>query len=285
MKNNEIHIRDPYILVHEGKYYMYGTRGPTGWGLADGFDVYCGYDLENWDGPHEVFHAPPGFWADRNYWAPEVHEYCGKYYMLASFKAEGVCRGTQILKADSPLGPFMPWSDGPVTPGDWECLDGTLYVENGTPYMVFCHEWVQIKDGAICSVMLSGDLKQAVGEPKTLFNASEAPWCKSHNDSADYVTDGPFMYISESGELLMIWSSFSNGGYTMAASRSSTGSLNSKYTHDVTPIFKKDGGHGMIFKGLDGKLYITLHTPNNTPEERPRFYNLLDKNGILSIRP
>ena len=23
--------------------------------------------------------------------------------------------------------PFVPLSDGPVTPADWECLDGTLY--------------------------------------------------------------------------------------------------------------------------------------------------------------
>lgn len=38
------------------------------------------------------------------------------------------CRGTQILRADKPEGPFVPLSDGPVTPADWECLDGTLYV-------------------------------------------------------------------------------------------------------------------------------------------------------------
>lgn len=23
-----INIRDPFVLVHEGKYYLYGTRGP-----------------------------------------------------------------------------------------------------------------------------------------------------------------------------------------------------------------------------------------------------------------
>ena len=51
--------------------------------------------------------------------------------MFASFKAAGVCRGTQILVADHPKGPFVPHSDGPVTPRDWECLDGTLYVDPG----------------------------------------------------------------------------------------------------------------------------------------------------------
>ena len=28
IKREEINIRDPFVLVHEGKYYMYGTRGP-----------------------------------------------------------------------------------------------------------------------------------------------------------------------------------------------------------------------------------------------------------------
>jgi hypothetical protein len=26
-------------------------------------------------------------------------------------------------------------------------LDGTLWVEDGVPYMIFCHEWIQITDG------------------------------------------------------------------------------------------------------------------------------------------
>ena len=34
MKTGEIHIRDPFVLVHGGKYYLYGTRGATCWGMA-----------------------------------------------------------------------------------------------------------------------------------------------------------------------------------------------------------------------------------------------------------
>jgi len=134
MKNSEINIRDPFVLAFEGKYYMYGTRGATCWGPATGFDVYVGTDLENWSDPIEIFHTPEGFWADRNYWAPEVHYYKENFYLFATFKAEGQCRGTQILKSASPIGPFKIHSEGPVTPRDWECLDGTLYIDkNGTP--------------------------------------------------------------------------------------------------------------------------------------------------------
>ena len=93
MNRNEINIRDPFVLVHEGKYYLYGTRGATCWGPADGFDVYVGDDLEHWDGPVECFHNDGTFWADRNYWAPEVYFYQGAFYMFASFKNAEVSRG------------------------------------------------------------------------------------------------------------------------------------------------------------------------------------------------
>ena len=29
MKTEEVNIRDPYILLHEGVYYLYGTRSAT----------------------------------------------------------------------------------------------------------------------------------------------------------------------------------------------------------------------------------------------------------------
>ena len=63
MKCNEINIRDPYVLLYDGKYYMYGTRSETAFvGEAYGFDVYVSSDLENWSEPYEVFHRPKNFW-------------------------------------------------------------------------------------------------------------------------------------------------------------------------------------------------------------------------------
>jgi len=63
MKREEINIRDPFVLTRNGQYYLYGTRGTTCWGPADGFDVYVSRDLENWDGPFECFHNDGTFWA------------------------------------------------------------------------------------------------------------------------------------------------------------------------------------------------------------------------------
>ena len=47
MNREKVNIRDPYILLHEGIYYLYGTRSATCWGEADGFDCYKSEDLEN----------------------------------------------------------------------------------------------------------------------------------------------------------------------------------------------------------------------------------------------
>lgn len=284
MKTGEIHIRDPFVLVHEGKYYLYGTRGATCWGMASGFDVYVGEDLEHWDGPRACFENDGGFWADRNYWAPEVHEWNGAFYMFASFMAEGVNRGTAILRADSPMGPFVPHSDGPVTPRDWMCLDGTFYVDRaGRPWMVFCHEWVQVGDGEVCAMPLTDDLRAAAGKPRLLWRASEAEWSRDsvyQDGTVGRVTDGPFLWRTQDGALLCLWASFSEGGYTEGVAVSDNGEIDGRFVQDE-PLFERDGGHGMVFRALDGQLYLTLHSPNRHPDERPRFYPIRENGGRL----
>ena len=41
----------------------------------------------------------------------------------------------------------------------------------------------------------------------------------------------------------------------------------------------------MIFRTPDGQLYLTLHSPNKTPEERPKFYPLIERGGQLVRLP
>lgn len=284
MKSNEINIRDPFVLVHDGKYYLYGTRGATCWGPADGFDVYVSEDLEEWSAPHACFQNDGSFWADRDYWAPEVHEWRGAFYLFASFKNESVHRGTAILRADSPIGPFVPHSHGCVTPPEWECLDGTFYVsKSGKPYMVFCHEWVQVGDGEMLAVELSEDLHMAVGEPKLLFRASDAAWGRAVQHSSGvkgYVTDGPFLWRMSDGTLLCLWASFSEHGYTEGVAVSDNGEIDGRFAQ-AEPLFMQDGGHGMVFRAMDGQLYMTLHSPNIHLQERPVFYALNENSSRL----
>lgn len=284
MKSEDINLRDPFVLVSGGKYYLYGTRGETCWGPADGFDVYVSEDRREWEGPFPCFQNDGTFWADRNYWAPEVHPWRGGFYMFASFKAEGVCWGTAILRADSPLGPFAPHSDGPVTPRDWECLDGTFYADKkGNPWIVFCHEWVQAGDGEMWAAPLSGDLKRTEGEKRLLFRASDAPWCKRARHSSGvegYVTDGPFLWRTGDGALLCLWAGLSEQGYTQAVAASASGEIEGPFVQEP-PLFERDGGHGMVFRATDGRLYLTLHSTNTHLLERPCFFPVAEKGGRL----
>ncbi len=287
LTNNDIHIRDPFVLpvALEQTYYLYGTRGSESWTTAaSGIDYYTSRDLEQWDGPFAAFRPPAGFWADRNFWAPEVHEYRGHFYMFLSLKAEGLCRGTQILAADSPRGPFVPLSDRPVTPPNWECLDGTLFVDAADqPWMVFCHEWVQVGDGEICAVRLTPNLSAALGEPQLLFRASAAPWAHELNSNGrrGYVTDGPWLHRLASGELLMLWSSFANGDYTIGAARSADAAIPGPWEHLPEPVYRGDGGHCMVFRDFAAQLKLAYHRPNLHPSERPYFVDVREIGSSL----
>lgn len=289
LKTSDIHLRDPFVLPVEAerKYYLYGTTGAHAWTeSAAGFDYYTSPDLERWQGPFPAFRPPAGFWADRNFWAPEVHVYRGAWYLFASFKAEGVRRGTQILAADGLQGPFVPISDGPVTPREWECLDGTLFVDaHGGPWMVFCHEWVQVGDGEICALRLSDDLALASEEPRLLFRASEAPWAQpiSSKGRHGYVTDGPWLHRLASGALIMLWSSFGAGGYTIGQARSASGDISGPWQQLPEPLYAGDGGHCMVFRAFDGGLRLAFHRPNQSPGERPQFILLRETASSLEI--
>lgn len=282
MKLSDIRLRDPFVFADpESKtYYLYGTSDTDPWfGKGEGFRVWNSTDLENWYGGNFAFVPPENFWSKQNYWAPEVHFYCGEYYMLATFGSSDGWRGVQILKSEALTGPFVPITDLPVTPGDWACLDGTLWIENDKPWLIFSHEWTQIHDGAICCMELSKDLKTAIGSPSVLFHASEAPWSVEGTgdvitmEGHNYVTDGPFLF-KDDGKLKMLWSSYSAQGYAMGIAVSKSGRIIGPWEHAANPIYGKDGGHGMTFTTFDGKRKLAIHSPNTTPNERPVFLNI-----------
>lgn len=277
----DINIRDPFVMPYEGKYYMYGTRGETAWTVAKGLDVYVSDDLTDWSGPHECFRVPENFWANKEVWAPEVHEYKGSFYMFVSFFSQERSRATQILKSDSPMGPFLPFTDDAITPVGWTCLDGTFYLsKSGDPYIVFCREWCQVTDGEIHAMKLTPDLATAADEPILLFKASEPYWADKERET--FITDGPFMYRTKSGELLMIWSTFTQKGYIQAIARSDNGEIDGKWIHEA-PLFEGNGGHGMIFESFEGRKYLILHSPNENPLERPVMFEIGEENNTIKL--
>ena len=296
LTQEDFFIRDPYVLADNGVYYMYGTR-------YDGsFDVFTSTDLMVWEKQGQCFVPEGDFWGGTtNFWAPEVYKYTYNgetaYYMFATFLSnetiakdeslnmsydnEGV-RGTAVLKAESPLGPFKEYSDGALTLEAHDCLDGTLYVdEDGTPYMIYAHEHTcgachngNVRVGEMNYVQLSEDLKTTIGEHKEWFSAADYKGDYKWNgetlkDGGTFLTDGPFVYnigtqkyllwttseLNKDGSYIQLAISFSTIGDVTGAGVETNSSV--LYGSD-TP-----GGHAMIFTGFDEQTYMILHTPNS----------------------
>ena len=297
-KTEEIYIRDPFVLVDQehGCYYLYRSAYRDAFGNSDdnigSVEVFKSTDLQNWEGPETVLNLPPDNWITGKIWAPEVHKYKGKYYIFATINTDlkwkgsqnmgcdYTFRGTQVFWSKSPEGPFQAFDRVPYTPQDQMCLDGTFWVEDGQPWMVYCHEWVEAVDGEMVAVKLKKDLSGTEGRPLRLFCASAAPWVAGDM----LVTDGPFLYRTKNGRLLMIWSSIGRDGYTLGMSESTTGKVTGPWKHPDKTLFTEDGGHGMIFRALDGKLYLTLHAPNHDDLERAHFFELEDTGDDLVIK-
>jgi hypothetical protein len=186
-----------------------------------------------------------------------------------------------VLVAESPLGPFRPFHNHAHTPTDVMALDGTLWVEKGVPYMVYCHEWVQIEDGAVELVRLKPDLSAIDGDAVTLFKGSDAPWTFPGRDR--YVTDGPFLYRTQAGKLLMLWSTFGWRGYMTLVAASESGSVHGPWVQQPRPLFTQDGGHAMVFTRFDGTPMVVLHHSNRSPNERALPFALEDDGETLAI--
>jgi beta-xylosidase len=306
-------LHDPWILAQADSktYYLYtgGRTNVTGTNRS-GTVTYTSKNLRDWEGPHFVFVIPDGMWADpaQGAWAPEVHFYKGKYYLFvtlhnlarvidrpdestrtgdrpANVWTTTHMRGTIIAAADSPAGPFVPLKmDGPVPPADFMTLDGTFYVQDGVPWMVYAHEWLQKIDGTMEAVPLAADLSQAAGDPIFLFKGSDAPWLDAHMTPSkaqnSYVTDGPELYRTKTGQLLMLWSSYDRGSYMETLARSESGKIAGPWKQ-LDPLVGNDSGHGMLFTTFDGQLTMVLHQPFRNA--RARIFDMEDEGDNLKV--
>ncbi|HEY4245677.1 MAG TPA: glycoside hydrolase family 43 protein [Lacunisphaera sp.] len=276
-----------YYLVSAGRHGPNGRRTVV---------EYTSKDLATWNGPRVIFEIPENFWTQRGIWAPELHDYKGKFYLFLTFDSDQkfpeqwrnwlprVKRGSQILVGDSPTGPFKPFVNHSTLPEDMMTLDGTLWIEDGVPYMVFCHEWVQIKDGTVECVRLKDDLSATDGEPFRLFNGSDAVWSKKSDLYGCHVTDGPYLYRTKTGRLIMLWSSGGATGYTTGLAYSESGKLAGPWKQQAEPVFAADGGHPMLFRRFDGQLMMILHQPNEVPDERARIFEMEDTGDSIRIK-
>jgi hypothetical protein len=81
----------------------------------------------------------------------------------------------------------------------------------------------------------------------------------------------------------MIWSNVIKGsGYCVLVRSSPSGKIAGPWTKDEI-LYGKDGGHGMVFRDIAGRLCLTIHQPNSSPDERMRIFELKDDGMRLSL--
>ena len=294
MNRKDIRVRDPYILVEGGVYYLYSTTGS-----ADGKTVvvYQSFDLEEWDAPTVVYTLSTDTWKQTELWAPEVHAYRGRYYLFLSIKGKNGLRGTEISVSDTPMGPFLPIADRAATPLDKSCIDGTLFVDGGTPYIVYSRDWpdhfVPEKDayvGQICAVALSEDLTTPVGEPFCLFESTDCPYSAktpsfTHWEGKNvlrYGSDAPFINRLSDGRLFLTWSPFPGNNYVVLGAVADD--LRGPWMHLDPPLFDANGGHAMFFTDFDGTKKMCIHHPERHMEERAKIMTVAERDGCLIVR-
>ena len=101
---------DPFIFKDkDGTYYLYATNSND-----YGFRTYSSKNLVEWTAEGYCL-VEEDVYVDTSidggdlydFWAPEITEYNGQYYMVFSFKSEvGQKNRLNIAVADSPKGPF-----------------------------------------------------------------------------------------------------------------------------------------------------------------------------------
>lgn len=207
-----VEFGDPYVLHVKGdKYYMYGTGGDA----KNGFAAYSSPDLVNWKNEGQVYFAGnEKGWSDSTaewggaYWAPEVYEKDGRFYMFYSAQwkenpgndVENFRIGVAV--ADKPTGPFIDLNTRPVFDPGYPVIDANvLFDDNGKAYLYYsrcCYkhpvksevaDWAkkkgwfdEIEESWVYGVELKPDFTGVVGEPVLLLR----PPVKMDNKQAEW---------------------------------------------------------------------------------------------------
>lgn len=289
---DSIRMSDPFVLADKATktYYMTGTGGV----------LWKSKDLATWSGPYRVVETEGVDWMGPRpmIWAAEIHQYGGKYYYFATFTNRDVAidtvannvierRACHVLVSDAPDGPYRPISSANYLPANEPTLDGTLWVDkDGVPYMVFCHEWLQTRNGTIEKVALTSDLSETTGERTVLFRASDSPWSRENTDDGsdrpNMVTDGPWLFRTKKGRLGMLWSSWIHDVYAQGVAYSASGTLAGPWIQEPQPLTPPNYGHGMLFRTFDGRTLMSVHShvqhAQDKVERRPHFF-IVDDTG------
>jgi beta-xylosidase len=258
---------DPYVMVHDSTYYLYGTN------IGNGFDVYYSNDLIHWKRSAAALTCADSY-GDHYFWAPEVYyvESKKKFYMFYSSE-EHIC----VVTSDNPLGPFKQEVKKPIR--QEKGIDTSVFFDDdGKAYLYF----VRFTDGnVIWCAELNDDLQSIKEETLTQCVKAEEPW----EMILPKVVEGPSV-IKKDGIYYLLYSA--NGytsqdyavGYAM-----STSPMGPWKKYEGNPVLhRKDGlygvGHGAPFVDLQGNMRYVFHAHKSEDKVHPRSSYITD----ISIR-
>jgi beta-xylosidase len=194
----QVQFGDPYVLFTNGRYYMYGTGGNA----KKGFAAYSSTDLVSWKDEGQVyFHDNKNGWSDPNtawegaYWAPEVYEVKGKFYLFYSAQwKENPTKAVEnfrigVAVADKPTGPFTDLMNRPIFDPGYPIIDANVFFDtDGKAYLYYSRcaykhpvksevaKWAkdkgwfqEIEESWVYGVELQPDFSGVVGEPVLLL--------------------------------------------------------------------------------------------------------------------
>lgn len=286
-----VQFGDPFILAaSDGKYYMYGTTE----GLA-GFKTYSSSDMVDWKDEGPVYiGATPESWTVDCFWAPEVYERDGKYYLWysANWKHNPTNEGENfkigVAVADNPKGPFKEMNGGPVFDPGYPIIDANLYYddENGKVYLYYsrcCYknpvqsevaDWAkqqgwydEIEESWVYGVELKPDYSGVIGEPVLLLRPpvsmadKQAEW-ESRSVTSKEVnrrwTEGSFLFKKNDTYYIMYSANFFGGANYAVGYATSKSPLGPFVKADNNPVLQKNIEQGGIVTGTGHNMVLSL---------------------------
>ena len=260
---------DPSV-IRVGKEY-WATATTSEW--APLFPLLRSRDLVNWEMTGSVFQKRPA-WSVGNYWAPEISEYKGRYYVYYVGRLKDGPLSIAVATATHPSGPYKDHgvligqpagSIDPVTVVDQNDERYLLWKEDGNSRKQPTPIWAQ---------RLSEDGTKLLGEMKELFR-NDAPWEGNLVEGPFVKRKGDWFYIFYSGNACC--GRQCNYALGVARSRSLFGPWEK---NPANPILTQNEhwkcpGHGSIVsdpKGRDFFLYHAYH---------PQTFVYVGRQGLL----
>lgn len=163
----EGYFADPFVLEHAGQYYAYGTGS-----VVDGraFEVLTSPDLIHWTslgGALQPITTEP-----RDYWAPEVAEQGGRFYMYYSVGIGDKGHHLRVAVSDKPQGPFQDLNLN-LTPDEPFAIDPHPFrASDGQWYLYFARDDLSgERPGTVLAVAPLYDMTR-LGQTRTILRAS-----------------------------------------------------------------------------------------------------------------